>query len=77
MADCLGHPCLPYTLDFWKKFDLEKERRIQREKNHMDSFGYLTDEETGRFSTRPIFEPKEVTPTENNLSSETSEDKRA
>jgi hypothetical protein len=46
--DCLrekGHPCLPYTLDFWKQYDLEKERKKQRIKNQMDGFGYITDEE--------------------------------
>lgn len=35
---------------FWKEFDLEKERRRQREKNNMDGFGYYTDEELNRFS---------------------------
>jgi hypothetical protein len=44
-ADDTGHPCLPYTLDFWKEYDLEKERKKQREKNNMDGFGYFTNEE--------------------------------
>lgn len=46
--ECLqerGHPCLPYTLGFWKEFDLERELKRQRIRNHMDGFGYATDEE--------------------------------
>ncbi len=55
-AGGLGHPCLPYTLNFWKEFDLEKERRKQRIKNQMDGFGYVTDEEIEHTSERSLEE---------------------
>lgn len=55
-VDDTGHSCMPYTLTYWKEYDLEKERKQQREKNQMDGFGYLTDEEIKNMSERYWFE---------------------
>lgn len=49
---CTGHSCFPYTRAFWRKFDLEKEWKKQREKNNMDGFGYFTDDEIKNTSNK-------------------------
>ena len=61
-----GHHCLPYTLNFWKNYDLEREQKLHRIKNSMDGFGYYTNEEEGYISTlhqkemqKEISKPKE------------------
>jgi hypothetical protein len=45
-----GHPCLPYSLEFWKWFESEKTLRIERRKNLADGFGYFSNEEIYRKS---------------------------
>jgi hypothetical protein len=55
-ADETGHSCLPYTIDYWKRFDLEKERKRQRIKNQMDGFGYITDEEKRNIADKSLKE---------------------
>ena len=59
-----GHPCLTYSVKFWKRFEEGKILTRQRIKNNMDGFGYLTEEEIDAFvaktpETDSSIKPKE------------------
>jgi len=55
-ANGIGHSCLPYTMDFWKRYDMEKELKRQRERNAMDGFGYVTNAEIENTSDKSLEE---------------------
>jgi hypothetical protein len=69
-----GHPCLPYTTEFWKRFELEKILTMQRRKNNMDGFGYFSDEEITTLSTKRKYTSEEGKPPKPNNSKEPNEE---
>jgi len=60
-----GHPCLPYSVTFWKKFVSEKSLEMERVKNAMDGLGYYTNAELFAMRGHIIFTESNKTPPRN------------